>query len=78
MAVCQNPQQPGFNHFLFEAVAALIRYGCEADPSMVASFESSLFPAFEKVLQARCSFAESTPKPHPCPNVTITPIDPQF
>jgi hypothetical protein len=53
MRVCENPQQPTFNHFLFESVAALIRFGCEADPSMIAQFESSLFPAFEKVLQVR-------------------------
>ena len=53
MRVCENPQQPSFNHFLFESVAALIRFGCEANPGMVAQFESSLFPAFEKVLQVR-------------------------
>ena len=53
MRVCENPQQPGFNHFLFESVAALIRFGSEADPAMVVRFEGSLFPAFEKVLQAR-------------------------
>ena len=60
MRVCENPQQPGFNHFLFEAVAALIRYGCEADPVMVVRFEASLFPAFEKVLQVRDSFCTAT------------------
>ena len=59
MRVCENPQQPGFNHFLFESVAALIRYGSEADPAMVVSFESSLFPAFEKVLQVPTQRPES-------------------
>ena len=66
MTVCENPQQPGFNHFLFESVAALIRYGCEADPAMVVRFESSLFPAFEKVLQVGAAFRQrlqtATPK----------------
>ena len=62
MRVCENPQQPTFNHFLFESVAALIRFGCEADLGMVAQFESSLFPAFEKVLQVRM-WPRSLPKP---------------
>ena len=25
LAVCKNPTQPGFNHYLFESVAALVR-----------------------------------------------------
>lgn len=25
LAVCKNPTQPGFNHYLFESVAALIK-----------------------------------------------------
>lgn len=54
VAVCKNPQRPGFNHFLFEAVAALIRHGCEHDIAMLAQFESSLFPAFQIVLQEVC------------------------
>jgi len=61
MRVCENPQQPGFNHFLFEAVAALIRYGCEADPAMVVRFEAYLFPAFEKVLQVRVATSFQLP-----------------
>lgn len=27
LVVCKNPTQPGFNHYLFESVAALIRWG---------------------------------------------------
>ena len=27
LRVCENPTQPAFNHYLFEAVAALIRHG---------------------------------------------------
>ena len=49
--VCQNPTQPGFNHYLFESVAALIRNGCARDASQVAVYEQELFPAFEIVLQ---------------------------
>jgi len=29
--VCRNPKNPGFNHYLFETVAALIRNGAEAN-----------------------------------------------
>jgi exportin-2 (importin alpha re-exporter) len=50
LAVCKNPTQPGFNHYLFESVAALVRYGCEADPSAVAQYEAQLFPPFQVVL----------------------------
>lgn len=25
LEVCKNPTQPGFNHYLFESVAALVR-----------------------------------------------------
>lgn len=51
LAVCRNPTQPGFNHYLFESVAALVRYGCQADPAAVASYEALLFPPFQLVLQ---------------------------
>lgn len=51
LQVCQNPTQPGFNHYLFESVAALIRYSAAADISKVADLEKNLFPAFNVVLQ---------------------------
>ncbi|KAI3438113.1 hypothetical protein D9Q98_000554 [Chlorella vulgaris] len=50
LAVCANPTQPGFNHYLFESVAALVRFGCEADPAAVAQYEAQLFPPFQVVL----------------------------
>lgn len=53
LAVCKNPQQPGFNHYLFESVAGLIRWGCAANAAMVLQFEESLFPAFQVVLSVR-------------------------
>lgn len=50
LEVCKNPKHPGFNHFLFESVAALIKHGTKADPGMIAQFEQMLFPAFQHVL----------------------------
>jgi hypothetical protein len=51
LEVCRNPTQPGFNHYLFESVAALIRYSAAADAAKVAELEAALFPAFNVVLQ---------------------------
>ena len=51
LQVCQNPTQPGFNHYLFESVAALIKYSAAADVGKVAELEENLFPAFNIVLQ---------------------------
>lgn len=49
--VCKNPRSPGFNHYLFEAVAALIRHGAPAGGGNLDKFEATLFPAFDLVLQ---------------------------
>jgi hypothetical protein len=49
--VCKNPRNPGFNHYLFESVAALIKQSTAADASTTPIFEEMLFPAFELVLQ---------------------------
>ena len=51
LQVCQNPTQPGFNHYLFESVAALIKFSAAADVGKVAELEQHLFPAFNIVLQ---------------------------
>ncbi|KMT06992.1 hypothetical protein BVRB_6g153240 [Beta vulgaris subsp. vulgaris] len=48
--VCKNPKNPIFNHYLFEAVAVLIKRVCEKDPSVIAVFESSLFPSLQTIL----------------------------
>lgn len=67
LQVCQNPTQPGFNHYLFESVAALIRFSAAADVSKVAELEQNLFPAFNIVLQqdvqvgASAALADPTP-----------------
>lgn len=49
--VCKNPKNPGFNHYLFESVAALIKHATAASPAMIETFEQMLFPAFNLVLQ---------------------------
>ncbi|KAE9466053.1 hypothetical protein C3L33_02034, partial [Rhododendron williamsianum] len=48
--VCENPKTPTFNHYLFEAVAVLVRRSCEKDPSLISAFEASLFPSLEMIL----------------------------
>ncbi|KAM7511883.1 hypothetical protein LguiB_010758 [Lonicera macranthoides] len=48
--VCENPKNPIFNHYLFEAVAVLVRRACERNPSLVPAFESSLFPSLQMIL----------------------------
>lgn len=50
MRVIQNPTQPGFNHYLFESVAALIKQGCAENSAMVGTLENMLFPPFNYVL----------------------------
>lgn len=61
LEVCKNPTQPGFNHFLFESVAALVRFTAAAGgggggaaagaAAGVEALEQQLFPAFQLVLQ---------------------------
>ncbi|XP_058095879.1 exportin-2 [Magnolia sinica] len=48
--ICKNPKNPVFNHYLFEAVAALVRRSCEKDPSLIPAFEARLFPVLETIL----------------------------
>uniref|UniRef100_A0A023GFX0 Exportin-2 n=1 Tax=Amblyomma triste TaxID=251400 RepID=A0A023GFX0_AMBTT len=47
----KNPTKPHFNHFLFETLSLSIRIACGKDPSAVTSFENSLFPVFQDILQ---------------------------
>jgi len=49
--ICKNPSNPKFNHLVFESVAALVRFICAADPSLVGEFEKVLGPVFEEVLR---------------------------
>ncbi|GAB4838288.1 hypothetical protein Ancab_027816 [Ancistrocladus abbreviatus] len=48
--VCKNPKNPIFNHYLFEAVAVLIRRACERDPTLISAFEAKLFPSLQNIL----------------------------
>ena len=48
---CKNPQNPQFNHYLFESLAVMISSLCGPDPSHVATFEGLLFPPFNLILQ---------------------------
>ncbi|XP_043716117.1 exportin-2 [Telopea speciosissima] len=48
--VCKNPKNPTFNHYVFEAVAGLVRRACEKDPSLISAFEASLSPILETIL----------------------------
>lgn len=48
--VCKNPKNPVFNHYLFEAVAVLVRRACEKDASLISAFEGSLFPSLQTIL----------------------------
>lgn len=50
MRVIKNPTQPGFNHYLFESVAALVKQGCAKDAGMVNKLEEMLVPPFNYVL----------------------------
>lgn len=52
MMVARNPSKPRFNHFLFEAFAAGIRFTCTADEAHLASFEAVLFEPFGILLQS--------------------------
>lgn len=50
--IAANPTNPLFNHFVFEAVGALIKNTIAAQgPASVAQFEGVLFPAFQTILQ---------------------------
>lgn len=50
LAVCRNPTAPGFSHYVFESVAALVRFGHSADAGALSAYEAKLFPAFQVVL----------------------------
>lgn len=49
--VARNPTQPGFNHYLFESIAALVKFGCDGSESSCSSVERVIFPPFQIILQ---------------------------
>ena len=54
--VCANPSNPGYNHFLFETIAALMKNVCGTRPEAVADFEGMLFPPFQVRVSQSASF----------------------
>jgi exportin-2 (importin alpha re-exporter) len=50
-AVCKNPTNPSFNHFLFETLAAIIRSACTPNRAAIIPLEGFLFPVFQTILQ---------------------------
>ena len=50
LRVCANPIAAGFNHYLFEAVAALITC-TSVDKTRLDALEARIFPCFDIVLQ---------------------------
>jgi len=49
--VARNPRQPHFNHYMFDAMASLVRSVCSQDPQNVSrTMEPLLFPPFQDIL----------------------------
>lgn len=52
--ICPNPQNPSFNHYLFECLAAVITYSItvnnQVDAKTIETFETKLFPLFQQIL----------------------------
>lgn len=48
--IAKNPSNPRFSQFLFESIAALVRYTVAAQPDSLAAFEQQLFPPFTMIL----------------------------
>ena len=63
-AVSKNPSQPNFNHFLFESISALTRFGVLAHADNVLAFEEALFPIFGTILQQDILGQSSISPPH--------------
>uniref|UniRef100_A0A0A9WHR6 Exportin-2 n=1 Tax=Lygus hesperus TaxID=30085 RepID=A0A0A9WHR6_LYGHE len=51
MEAAKNPKKPHFNHYLFETLVLSIRIVCDKNPGNVVSFEETLFPVFQIILQ---------------------------
>ena len=49
--VARNPTQPGFNHYLFESIAALIKYGTDGSDASCTAVEAVVFPPFQIILR---------------------------
>lgn len=49
--ISKNPSKPHFNHYLFESLVLIIRIDCKVNPNSVSTFEDTLFPAVQTILQ---------------------------
>jgi len=49
--VAANPANPSFNHFMFEAIAALLKFGFESQKCSVEQLEAAVNPAFGFILE---------------------------
>ncbi len=49
--VCENPINPSFNHYLFEAIAAMIKVVSTKNPEAATAFQNLLFVSFQKILE---------------------------
>ncbi|KAI9098339.1 Cse1-domain-containing protein [Phlyctochytrium arcticum] len=50
--ISKNPSNPKFNHYVFESLAATIRFICARKPQLVNDFEALLFPPFEAIISS--------------------------
>ncbi|KAK4047944.1 importin-alpha export receptor [Microbotryomycetes sp. JL221] len=57
--ISKNPSNPKFNHFTFESISALVRFITSVEASSLTTFEQTLFPPFQTILQQDVS--EFTP-----------------
>jgi exportin-2 (importin alpha re-exporter) len=48
--VCNNPKNPDFNHYLLNALAAVIGRTGEQDPALLPAFEAGVFPVLRRIL----------------------------
>ncbi|KAG4306464.1 hypothetical protein PORY_000452 [Pneumocystis oryctolagi] len=51
LEISKNPSNPKFNHYVFESLAALIRYTVPHSKEILSHLENLLFPSFQLVLQ---------------------------
>lgn len=50
--IAANPANPEFNHYLFESIAALLKFGFESGKVPVEQLEACINPTFEKILSS--------------------------
>ena len=72
--MAKNPKNPSFNHYVFEAVAGLVKNSCSGDPAQCAHFEGLLFPPFQHILELDVQV--SKPAAAPTDSLHLTPRPP--